>query len=65
VKLSCSFMEFLLLDSRVDVSRLSMAQEFSLCRIVVDSQPLSRTTFSWPEGHRLGSSESDDDHLVL
>ena len=45
VKLPCSFMESLLLDSRVGVSRLSMAQEFLLCKIIAGSGPLSRVVF--------------------
>jgi hypothetical protein len=27
--------------------------------INVESRPLSRITFGWPEGHGLGSSEGD------
>ena len=52
-------MESLLLDSRVSFSRLSMAQQFSLCKIMADSRPLSRIVFCWPEGHGLGTSEGD------
>jgi hypothetical protein len=45
-----------------------MVQKFSflkdtLCTINVESQPL-RTTFGWPEGYGLGSSEGDDGHSV-
>jgi hypothetical protein len=44
--------------SRVGALGMSMAQNLS-CRNNVDSQSLSRTTFGWPEGHDLGSSEGD------
>jgi len=44
--------------SRVGALGMSMAQNLS-CRISVDSQSLSRTTFGWPEGHDLGSSKGD------
>ena len=64
MKLSCSFIEFLLLDSRIGVSRLSMAHEFSLCRIMVNSRPLSRTTFWWLEGYCLSSSEGDEGRSI-
>ena len=65
MKLSCSFVKSLLLDSRVYVSRMSMAWLFSFLRDVscmtnVESGPLSRTTFWWPEGHGFGSSEGGD-----
>jgi len=53
----------------VVLSTLSMAQKFSFlkdtsCMINVESRPSLGTTFGWPEGHGLGSSEGDDDHLV-
>ena len=61
VKLSCSSMESLLLDSRVGVSRMSMAWEFSLSRDAsIESSPLLKTMFGWPEGHVLSSSEGDN-----
>ena len=34
------------------------------CKIKVESRPLSRTTFGWPEGHVFGSSEGDDGSSV-
>ena len=48
---------------------MSMAQKFSFlrdksCRINVESRPSSRTTFRWPEGHGLGSSEGGDEHSI-
>ena len=66
MKLSCLVVESLLLDSRVGVSRMSMAQKFSFsrdvsCRIKVESRPLSRTTLGWPEGQDLGLSEGGDE----
>ena len=69
MKLSCLVVESLLLDSRVGVSRMSMAQKFSFsrdvsCRIKVESRPLSRTTLGWPEGQGLGSREGGDGHSV-
>ena len=41
-----------------------MAQKFSFlmdlsCRINVELRLSLRTTFGWPEGHGLGSSEGD------
>ena len=48
---------------------MSMAWKFSFlrdksCRINVESQPSPRTTFGWPEGHGLGSSEGGDEHSI-
>ena len=65
VKLLCSFLESLLLDSRVGVSRMSIAHEFSFSRDTsrgnnVESRSLSRTMVLWPEGHGLSSSKVGD-----
>ena len=47
VKLSCSYVESLLLDSRVGVSWMSMAQEFLFSRDAsIDSSPLLRVPSS-------------------
>ena len=60
-KLSCTFVESLLLDSRVGISRMSMAREFLFSRdALIDSSPLLKMMFRWPEGHVLSSSEGDN-----
>ena len=61
-------MESFLLDSRVGATGMSMAlfsflQDIS-CRGNVESRPLSRTMFWWPEGHDSSSSEGDEGHSV-
>ena len=61
VKHSCSSMESLILDSRVGVSRMSIAQEFLFSRDAsTESSPLLKTMFGWLEGHVLSSSEGDN-----
>ena len=69
MKLSWSFMEFLLLDSRVGNTGMSMAlfsflQDIS-CKGNVEPRPLSRATFWWLEGHGSSLSESDEGCSVL
>ena len=60
VNLSCSSVESILLDSRVGVSRMSMAWEFLFSRDAsIESNPLLKMMFGWPEGHVLSSSEGD------
>ena len=54
-------MESLLLDSRVGVSRMSMAREFLFSRDAsIESSPLLKMMFGWLEGHVLSSSEGDN-----
>ena len=49
------------LDSRVGVSRMSMAWEFLFSRDAsIESSPLLKTMFGWLEGHVLSSSEGDN-----
>ena len=68
-KPSCLLVELFFLSFRVGALRLSMAQQFSflgdiLCKGNVESRPLSRLMFWWPEGQGFGSSEGDNGHSV-